>query len=85
MSTLTPQDSGHTRLRLDHVVLGGEQATGYGAGWEDFLARLEAALTGDDPQFASVETLLAPKWAAALAHGRPAQLPVVTRRRNSSR
>ncbi|MEO9153294.1 MAG: SRPBCC domain-containing protein [Lapillicoccus sp.] len=77
--TLTPRGRDHALLRLDHIVLGDEQATGYGAGWEDLLARLEAAVTGRDPGFESVEPQLAPRWAGARPHARPAPLPRVTR------
>lgn len=77
--TLKPGNPGHTLLRLDHVVLGEEQARGYGAGWEDFLTRLAAALEGRDPQFDTLEPQLAPLWGTASCAARPALLPTTTR------
>lgn len=55
-------DPDRTELVLEHLVLDEPAARGYGAGWEDFLLRLDAAVTGRDPGFADLETDLAPHW-----------------------
>ncbi|MEP6630809.1 MAG: SRPBCC domain-containing protein [Lapillicoccus sp.] len=75
---LTPLGEGQTLLELDHVVLDRDGATGYGSGWEDFLARLEASLAGRPTDFASIEPAVDPLWATAGDQAYPAELPAVT-------
>ncbi len=74
-----------TLLELDHVVLERDGATGYGSGWEDFLARLDAAVAGRPVDFASIEPAIDPLWATATEHARPADLPSVTATGSTSR
>ena len=50
----------------------------HGAGWEDFLARLEASLAGRPTDFLSIEPTIDPLWATAGDQAYPAELPVVT-------
>lgn len=75
---LTPLDAERTVLHLDHVVLDQDNATAYGAGWEGFLARLDAVVAGTDSQFESIEPQLKPMWESALSIARPVPLPTIT-------
>lgn len=68
-------DPERTELVLEHLVLDEAGARGYGAGWEDFLLRLDAAVTGRDPGFADLEAELAPYWRGEAT---PYPLPEVT-------
>ncbi|MBA3982981.1 MAG: SRPBCC domain-containing protein, partial [Acidimicrobiia bacterium] len=45
--TLAPEGAG-TRLVLEHLPLTDGLATEYGAGWEDFLAKLATTLAGGE-------------------------------------
>lgn len=75
---LTPLGDLQTLLELDHVVLDRDAATGYGSGWEDFLARLEASLTGRPTDGPSLEPVVDPLWARAAEQAYPAALPAMT-------
>jgi uncharacterized protein YndB with AHSA1/START domain len=66
-----------SRLELEHLVLDRESATGYGAGWEDFLARLDAAVTGRPTDFPSIEPAVTGAWMSAAEAATPLTLPLV--------
>ncbi|GAA1889031.1 SRPBCC family protein [Lapillicoccus jejuensis] len=68
-------DPERTELVLEHLVLDEPAARGYGAGWEDLLLRLDAAVIGSDPGFADLEAALAPHWQDEAT---PYPLPEVT-------
>jgi hypothetical protein len=61
-----------TMLELEHARLRPGDAIGYGYGWEDFLDRLAALLTGDDLDaisWAESQRVLKPLWGTALTGG----------------
>lgn len=66
---LTPDGDG-TILELEHARLPGDASVGYGYGWEDFLDRLGALLTGGDPDsvsWAESRDMLRPLWESAVS------------------
>jgi uncharacterized protein YndB with AHSA1/START domain len=67
---LRPDSRGDgTILELEHGRLPKNVAVGYGYGWEDFLDRLAALLTGGDPgaiSWTESQETLQPLWAAQL-------------------
>jgi uncharacterized protein YndB with AHSA1/START domain len=70
---LRPDENGDgtigTILTLEHGRLPKDLAVGYGYGWEDFLDRLAALLTGGDPgaiSWTESQQALRPLWSAEL-------------------
>lgn len=68
---LRPDENGDgTILELEHGRLPKDLAVGYGYGWEDFLDRLAAMLTGGNPDaisWSESKEKLRPLWSAELA------------------
>ncbi len=66
---LRPVSSVETLLTLEHAGLDRSPAIGYGAGWEDFLARLDAVGGGADPatvDWPDLEAAFTPVWTAVV-------------------
>ena len=75
-------DEHRTELRLEHTALTGSLTTGYGAGWEDFLAAAADVLDGresDDGSHDQIAAGVTPLWhEAASSAGTDPRWPVVT-------
>ena len=60
-------DARATRLTLEHTLLTGDVASGYGAGWHAHLDQLEGHLAGDVPDWSALFDELHPSYVELVA------------------